>query len=70
MDKYLVYIKLIINKKFIGCFGVVLDENMQAIDAAPMGKWLIGKHFHFINTYYKKTKYNGTHIILKEYNDL
>jgi len=65
MDKYLVYIELIINKKFVGCFGAVLDENQKVTKVAPMGKWWLGKNFHFINSHYKKTKYSGTHIILK-----
>ena len=58
----LVRIELIINNKFIACFGIVLNEQQIVIDAAPMGKWMIGKKFSEIKQFYSKTKYNGTHI--------
>ena len=62
MDKYLIRIELIINRKFIGCFGAVADENQRIVDAAPMGKWWKGKYWKEIAKFYSSKKYNGTHV--------
>jgi hypothetical protein len=61
--EHLVRIELYINTKFVACFGIGLNDQQIVINAAPIGKWMIGKKFSEIKEYYSKTKYNGTTII-------
>jgi len=58
----LIRIELVVNNKFIACFGIILNEQEIIIDAAPIGKWMIGKKLLEIKQFYSKTKYLGTHI--------
>lgn len=69
-EKYLLRIELFIDNTFIACFGATLDENEKIINAAPMGKWWLGKKLSVIKEYYNKTKYTGTYITIIKLNKL
>jgi hypothetical protein len=62
MEKYLIRFELVINRKFIGCFGMIADEKQKIIDAAPMGKKSIGKKWKDVASFYSQKRYNGTDI--------
>ena len=68
MKKYLIRIELIINRKFIGCFGAVADDKQKIISVAPMGKWWKGKYWSQIAKTYSNKKYNGTSVQVMEIN--
>lgn len=36
------------------CFGVVVDDNAQVVDAAPIGRWMVGKSLEYIRLWVKR----------------
>ena len=37
-----------------GNFGIVTDDNRRVVEAAPMGKWMVGKYIAYITNWVKK----------------